>query len=59
MTDFKNIKHFNCSSDFNFTHLLVAGVILYSSAFFGGGDFFFHLLFDDIDVESARKTSKF
>ena len=55
MTDFKNIKHFNCSLDFNFTHLLTIGVMLFSNAFFGGGVFFFHWLFDDLDVESASK----
>ena len=33
MTDFKNIKHFNCSLDFNLTHLLTVGVMLSSNAF--------------------------
>ena len=39
MTDFKNVKHFNCSLDFNLTHLLTVGVsevgvMLSSNAFF-------------------------
>ena len=34
MTDFKTIKHFNCSLDFNLTHLLTVGVMLSSNAFF-------------------------
>ena len=33
MTDFKNIKHFNCSFDFNLTHLLTVGIMLSSNAF--------------------------
>ena len=42
MTDFKNIKHFNCSLDFYLTHLLTVGVMLSYSAFLEeGGDFFF------------------
>ena len=47
-----NIKHFNCSLDFNLTHLLTVGVMLSSNACLGD---FFHCLFDDIDVESASK----
>ena len=41
MIGFKNIKYFNCSLDFNLTHLLTVVVMLSSNAFFGGGDFFF------------------
>ena len=52
MTDFKNIKHFNCSLDFYLTHLLTVGVMLSSNAFFEVILFFF---IDDIDVESASK----
>ena len=52
MTDFKNIKHFNCSLDFYLTHLLTVGVMLSSNAFFEVIFFFF---IDDIDVESASK----
>ena len=33
MTDFKNINHFNCSLDFNLTHLLTVEVMLSSNAF--------------------------
>ena len=58
MTNFKNIKHFNCSLDFNYTHLLTVGVMLYSNAFFGRGDFFFIdclTTSNVIDVESASK----
>ena len=35
MTDFKNIKHFNCSLNLNFnlTHLLTVGVMLSSNSF--------------------------
>ena len=43
MTDFKNIKHFNSSLDFDLTHLLTVGVMLSSNAFFGGGEFFFFI----------------
>ena len=32
MTEFKNVKHFNCSLDFNLTHLLTVGVMLSSNA---------------------------
>ena len=28
MTDFKNIKYFNCTSDFNLTHILTVGVMI-------------------------------
>ena len=49
------MKHFNCSLDFNLTHLLTVGVILSSNAFLEAVIFFFHWLFDDIDVESASK----
>ena len=55
MTDFKNIKHLNYSLDFNLTHLLTVGVMLSSNAFLQEVIFFFSLLFDDIDVESAYK----
>ena len=41
MTDFKNIKHFNCSLDFKLTHLLTVGVMLSSNAFFLEVNFFF------------------
>ena len=54
MTDFKNIKHFNCCLDFHLTHLLTVGVMLSSTAFLEEV-IFFHCLFDDIDVESASK----
>ena len=33
MTDFKNVKHFNCSLDFNLTHLVTVEVMLSSNAF--------------------------
>ena len=38
---FQEYKTFNCSLDFNLTHLLTIGVMLSSNAFFGGGEFFF------------------
>ena len=41
MTDFKNIKHFNYSLDFNLTHLLTVGVMLASNAFLEEVIFFF------------------
>ena len=34
MTDFKKVKHFNCSLDFNLTHLLAVGVMLSFNALF-------------------------
>ena len=43
MTVFKNIKHFNCSLDFNLTHLLTVGVMLSSNAFLEGVNFFFYI----------------
>ena len=33
MIDFKNVKHFNGSLDFNLTHLLTVRVMLSSNAF--------------------------
>ena len=41
MTDFKNIKHFNSSLDFNLTHLLTVGVMLSSNAFLEEVNYFF------------------
>ena len=41
MTDFKNIKHFNYSLDFNLTHLLTVGVMLSSNVFLEVIFFFF------------------
>ena len=41
MTDFKNIKHFNCSLDFNLTHLLTVGTMIPSNAFLEEVIFFF------------------
>ena len=60
MTDFKNLKHFNCSLDFNLTYLLTFGVMLSSNAvleevIFFFFFFFFFWQFDDIDVECASK----
>ena len=52
MTDFKNIKHFNCSLVFYLTHLLTVGVMLSSNAFLEEVNFFF---IDVIEVESASK----
>ena len=54
MTDFKTIKHFNCSLDFNLTHLLTVWVMSSTNAFLEEVNFF-HWRFDDIDVESASK----
>ena len=53
MTDFKNIKHFNCSLDLNLTHLLTVRVMLSSDAFLEAVNCF--SLTDDIDVESVSK----
>ena len=53
MTDFKNIKHFNCSLDFNLTHLLTVRVMLSSNAFLE--EMIVFRLFDDMDFESASK----
>ena len=55
MADFKNIKHFKCSLNFNLTHLLTVGVMLSSNAFLEEVIYFFHLLFDNFDVECASK----
>ena len=44
MTDFKNIKHFNCSLDFYLTHLLTVGVLLSSNDFLEEVNFFFSLM---------------
>ena len=52
MTDFKNVKHFNCCLDFNLTHFLTVGIVLSSNL---EEAIFFHWLFDDTDVESAFK----
>ena len=41
MTDFKNIKQFNCSLDFNLTHLLTVGTMINSNAFLEEVNFFF------------------
>ena len=41
MTDFKNIKHFNCSLDFNLSHLLTVGVMLSSNAFLEEANYLF------------------
>ena len=50
MTYFKNIKHFNCSLDFNLTHLLIC----YPPMLLWRSELFFSLT-DDIDVASASK----
>ena len=54
MTDFKNIKHFNCSLDFNLTHFnidcqsyVILPMLLEEMKFFS--------LTDNINVESASK----
>ena len=52
MTDFKNIKDFNCSLDFHLTHLLTVGVMLSSKVFLEEVNCFF---IDDIDFGSASK----
>ena len=54
MTDFKNIKHFNYSLDIIW-HIYWLSESCYPPMLFGGGEMFFHWLFDDIDVESASK----
>ena len=45
MTDFKTIKHFNCSLDFNLTHLLTVGIMISSIAFLKAVKFFFFFFF--------------
>ena len=45
MTDFKNLKHFNCSLDFNLTYLLTFGVMLSSNAVLEEVIFFFFFFF--------------
>ena len=54
MTDFKTIKHFKCSLDFNLTHLLTVWVMSSSNVFLKGVIFFpFFTNGLTIDVESA------
>ena len=44
MTDFQNVKRFNCSVDFNLTHLLTVEVMLSSNAFLEEVIFFFFFI---------------
>ena len=54
MTDFQNVKHFNCSLDFNLTYLLTVGVMLSSNDFLEEVNFFFFFFIDCLTTSMLK-----